>query len=94
VSEAVDLFGSNSLNWPWRSVRLGVRACYAGGLTVGLLYPEARLPTRVTKTVLRSAWAQDVYSRSFCGEEYFRPVCRCDPTKLVRLRQGCWAKPV
>ena len=85
VSEAVDLFGSNSLELAG-GVSAAGRPRLPMRLMVGLLYLKHAY-NESDETVCER-WAQDVYFQFFCGEEYFQPRLPCDPTNLVRFRQA------
>src|ERR1700679_3160042 len=85
VSEAVDLFGSNSLELAG-GVSAAGRPRLPMRLMVGLLYLKHAY-NESDETVCER-WAQDVYFQFFCGEEYFQPHLPCDPTNLVRFRQA------
>jgi len=84
VSEAVDLFGSNSLELA-RGVSAAGHPRLPMRLMVGLLYLKHAY-NESDETVCER-WARDVYFQFFCGEEYFQPRLPCDPTNLVRFRQ-------
>src|SRR5882757_280997 len=85
VSEAVVLFGSNSLELAG-GVSAAGRPRLPMRLMVGLLYLKHAY-NESDETVCER-WAQDVYFQFFCGEEYFQPRLPCDPTNLVRFRQA------
>src|SRR5260370_42167697 len=85
VSEAVDLFGSNSLELAG-GVSAAGRPRLPMRLMVGLLYLKHAYNER-DETVCER-WAQDVYFQFFCVEEYFQPRLPCDPPNLARFRQG------
>ena len=84
VSEANDLFGSNSLELAG-GVSAAGRPRLPMRLMMGLLYLKHAYNESDESVCER--WAQDVYFQFFCGEEYFQPRLPCDPTNLVRFRQ-------
>ena len=85
MSEAVDLFGVNSLEFAG-GVSAAGRPRLPTRLMVGLLYLKHAYNESDDSVCER--WAQGVYFQFFCGEEYFQPRLPCDPTNLVRFRQA------
>src|ERR1700709_605367 len=85
VSETVDLFGVNSLEFAG-GVSAAGRPRLSTRLMVGLLYLKHAYNESDDSVCER--WSQDVYFQFFCGEEYFQPRLPCAPTNLVRFRQA------